>query len=374
MPMTRTATATHAEEVTKAGIPAAFHVAAAMWICGMLVLAVVASGGYEAALQEDRFVEWWTVGLFAVAAYVRGRSALSARRPFDLLVALFCLFVAGEEFSWGQRLFGFTPPAAFLEHNTQQELTLHNFADVFGQPKGVLILALVGYGIVLPAVMRLAAGRRLGQRLGAVSPPLAVIPWFVAAVALLIWYPADFTGEWVEALAGGLFLATARPSSSMLWRGSAGSAAAAIVLSAFSGWSTASTADISVRETCARAEGQALLSDIATGHAATTRLSTYRGAVHKRVWTAAQDGYLDPDRLAAFSTVDCGALDDPGDRRRFMIDPWGMPYWVRVERAVDGDRLIIVYSMGPNRRRDGVPGSGVGDDIPISGRIAVAER
>src|SRR5688572_16915438 len=116
-------------------------------LAGSLVLLVLAAAyrseaRYESLMQEDRFLEWLTAVLFAIAGVVRLRTAIINRRWFDGLVALFCLFVAGEEFSWGQRLLGYTPPDWFLAHNIQQEATLHNFADVFGRPKWSLISVL----------------------------------------------------------------------------------------------------------------------------------------------------------------------------------------------------------------------------------------
>ncbi|MGI9075842.1 MAG: hypothetical protein ACR2G6_00760 [Gemmatimonadaceae bacterium] len=59
-------------------------------------------------------------------------------------------------------------------------------------------------------------------------------------------------------------------------------------------------------------------------------------------------------------------------RRRYALDPWGMAYWIRIERPVDGERRILVYSFGPNRRRDGragEAGSSRGDDIVVVGML-----
>ena len=362
MPTTRTATATAADRSGRVGaVPLGFHLAAAAWVSAMFALAAADPYRYEALLQEDRFVEWWTVGLFAAAALVRFRQAVPRRRVFDLLVALFCLFVAGEEFSWGQRLLGFTPPAPFLEHNTQQEFTLHNFADVFGKPKGVLILALLGYGLCLPLVARLAPGRRLLARVGATAPPVSVVPWFIGAAGLLVWYPADFTGEWVETLAGALFFVSALPSRRTLWRGVGLSVAAAAALTLLSG---SMSRDSPAQIACARAEVEALMADVTAGGAASPKLLRRRGSVHKRVWTAFEDDYVDPNQMRTFAEIQCEGLPGGGDgRRRYVVDPWGMAYWIRAERPRGGERRLIVYSMGPNRRRDGAPGEGKGDDI-----------
>ncbi|HEU5208159.1 MAG TPA: hypothetical protein VFU06_02005, partial [Longimicrobiales bacterium] len=193
-------------------LPVTAHVLLALWAVGMVLLGIETPERYESLLQEDRFIEWWTVPLFAVAGVFALRRAVRHRRTFDALVGLFCIFVAGEEFSWGQRLLGLTPPAPFLEHNYQQELTLHNFADIFGQPKTVLVLALAGFGILLPLLSLSRRGRELLERVGATSPRIAAVPWFALAITLLVTYPLSFTGEWVETLAGGLFLLTYAPA------------------------------------------------------------------------------------------------------------------------------------------------------------------
>lgn len=370
MPMTRTATPiATATDRPGSGIPPLFHAAAAAWIAGMLAFAATAPREYEAFLQEDRWVEWWTVGLFAAAAVARFRTALPRRRFFDVLVALFCVFVAGEEFSWGQRLLGFTPPDPFLAHNTQQELTVHNFADVFGKPKGVLIVALAGYGLLLPVLALRGPGRRLLATVRATPPQIVLAPWFAAAVVLLLWYPADYTGEWVEALAGGLFLTAAVPARRPLAGLAAIAALAAVGLTGLSGLARSGAAEDAE---CARAETAALLGAI-EGGAARASLAR-RDRVHKRVWIAIRDGYLDPAVLDALAAVSCaGATESASGRRRHAIDPWGMAYWLRKERDARGMPVLTVYSMGPNRRRDSGTGPIRQDDVIAGAGPAVED-
>jgi hypothetical protein len=352
---TPTAASTAAESPLRLGTPAwLLHAGALLWITGLLVLARVAPLEYNALVQEDRFIEWWTVTLFAAAAIVRIRAAWPERRIFDLLVAAFCVFVAGEEFSWGQRLFGFTPPASFLEHNTQQELTLHNFADVFGRPKFTLIAVLIGYGIVLPLFAQWRTGKSWLNRIGATIPPRSTVIWLVAAILLLVIYPVDFTGEWVEALVGALFFVAARPAPrTVLWGGLL-TIVVALGLTAFSARALASD---SAAVVCARAQADALVRDLTTGTATTNELIDHTGSVHKRVYTAVQDGYIDANALTAFHAVQCGKA------QRFFLDPWGMAYWVRVSRDQGEGRSMSVYSMGPNRKRDHSPTSSAEDDI-----------
>jgi hypothetical protein len=330
----------------------------------MLVAARYASARYWDAMQEDRVVEWWTAMLFLSAGAIALRRAVRERRFGDALVALFCIFVAGEEVSWGQRLVGYTPPAAFLEHNTQQELTLHNFREVFGQPKWVLAGVFGGYGLLLPAAARLAPGRRLLDAVRLTPPPLSSAPWFAAAIALLAWYPVQFTGEWVETLAGGLFLATLGGGARPLTTAAVLSLAAAAAMSVVSARRSASPDLLA----CARDEVRALSSELSSN--VTARLRRMR-RVHKRVWTAVQDGYLRSDVDVALDAVRCGGVEEKtlASRRRFIIDPWGTAYWLVTDRTADDARELVVYSFGPNRRRDGEAGLGGGDDIVARAKL-----
>ena len=82
---------------------------------------------YTVLSYEDHLVEWATV-VFYLAAFLYGLSfAISRVRFGDGLVALYCLVAGGEEFSWGQRLLGLSPPKFFMAGNEQQEINFHNF-------------------------------------------------------------------------------------------------------------------------------------------------------------------------------------------------------------------------------------------------------
>lgn len=329
----------------------------------MALTATLAPDAYRDLVQEDRLVEWTTVALFVVAGLVRLHAALLSRRLFDGLVALFCVFVAGEEISWGQRLLGVTPPDYFLARNFQQEMNLHNFAAVFGEPRWILALALAGYGLLLPLVARSRAFRSGLDRIGATPPRAGVMPWFALAVLLLLTYPIPFTGEWTELLAGALFLGT-----SGLGPGGFGAGTAlAVVFGGLLTAQSAAAADPGGRNTaCAEVESEALLRDLVTGEAALPPLATM-SLVHKRVYTAAQAGYIDLAKASDFASAWCAppASENAPVRRRFAVDPWGMAYWVVSRREPDGSRFVAVYSMGPNQRRDGEAGTGADDDVAI---------
>lgn len=333
------------------------HVLAGAWVTGMLALGVTRPAAYRGLLQEDHFVEWWTVALFGAAGLLALRLAWRERRAFDALVGAFCFFVAGEEFSWGQRLLGIMPPDVFLEHNRQQELTIHNFADVFGEPKWVLMMALTGFGLLIPAVAATQRGRILLEGLGATAVRVPAAAWMLAAVGLLWWYPLTLTGEWVEALAGGLFLVAYAPGPRAAAMAAGGGAVLAGILTLLSSARVASEAELA----CARAETAAIANDLSYGAAATGRLAGSR-SVHKRVFTAIEDGYIRREGLDGYRAVPCDeGLGTPG-HRDYGVDPWGTAYWLSMERADDTIQLVV-YSFGPNRRRDGPPGSVSGDDV-----------
>ena len=350
------------EQSSVAVVPTLFHVLAALWVAAMLLFAYSSPDRYNDMLQEDRVVEWGTVWLFLAAGLVGLRQSFGDRRVFDGLVALFCLFIAGEEFSWGQRLFGFGSPEYFLANNFQQEVNLHNLPGSFLKPKWILISALGGYGLLLPLLSRSTKLRRLLARVGATAPPVQLVPWFAASITLLLWYPFTLTGEWVEFLAGGLFLASRRMTSSTLL--------IALSLALIFGIMMTKVTDAierdrdSTRTPCATMEVQKLLDDITVGDAATEVLRRKRRA-HKRVWTAINDGYLEPERIREFRAAPCSgaAGAETDERRHYAVDPWGMSYWLHVQRISREQQRVVVYSFGPNRRRDGKSGEPSGDDI-----------
>jgi hypothetical protein len=329
-----------------------WHAAASAYVAFLLWFATQRPEAYREAMQEDRLVEWASVVVFAAAGVVQLIRAARGRRPFDALVGVFLLFVAGEEMSWGQRLFGLTPPSYFLEHNTQQEMNVHNFGTVFGGPKGPFTLVLIGYAVLMPLVALTEPGRRLLRFIGATPPPLAGIPWFVAAIALFLWYPVSFTGEWNELLAGSAFLVASGLTTRALLAVAPAGLLAAFALTTWS----ARGRDDPARVRCASAELNAIAEALQPDVLGTS-------PAHKRLWTFVGGDRVDVDSLRVhLDAVDCAGAGHEA-RRRFAVDPWGTAYWMRITR---GDVLatVTIYSFGPNRRRDIDPAATrAGDDL-----------
>jgi len=107
-------------------------------------------------IGEDHVLEWLQAVGFAVAgifgAFAAGLLLRQGNRFPALAYLLFaagCLFVAGEEISWAQRLIGFGTPQVLTERNDQGETTLHNVGPVEESfDRALLVIAL--YGTIAP--------------------------------------------------------------------------------------------------------------------------------------------------------------------------------------------------------------------------------
>lgn len=114
---------------------------------------------------EDGIVEWLTVGALislAVMLFLDLRR-LSSETPRALTLvgyalAAACLLGAGEEISWGQRLFGFETSLEFQKLNHQKEANLHNLvpAPIFN---GLIIFSVAIFFVLIPLYGRNLKGR-----------------------------------------------------------------------------------------------------------------------------------------------------------------------------------------------------------------------
>lgn len=109
---------------------------------------------FSALVQEDGVVEWLTVLALCCGALLSlyRLVTLKSHKP-PLFLAGLCLFVAlftfgaGEEISWGQRLFDRESPEFFGEHNDQHETNLHNLK--VGDIKLNKLIFSTGLGVVM---------------------------------------------------------------------------------------------------------------------------------------------------------------------------------------------------------------------------------
>jgi len=146
--------------------------------------------------KEDGPIEWLTViGLLLSCGVAIGR-VVSLRKSKNVgflavwaFLALVCFFGAGEEISWGQRIFNIESSEWFKQNNAQQETNLHNLV-VEGKKINKIIfsvllgLSLLTYLFVFTFVYRKSEGfKRFCDYLGV---PIAhyhqVMAWVVVAI------------------------------------------------------------------------------------------------------------------------------------------------------------------------------------------------
>ena len=81
-------------------------------------------------------------------ASVRANTVL---KVMTWLFAIACIYIAGEEHSWGQHFFGWSTPESWGKLNRQNETNLHNTLGVFNHtPQKILEFGIIIGGIILP--------------------------------------------------------------------------------------------------------------------------------------------------------------------------------------------------------------------------------
>jgi len=106
---------------------------------------------YIVIIQEDHLLEYLQflfyllAGIFAFLAAKLFGSDEKINKILFLLLAMAIAFVAFEEISWGQRIFGIETPEYIATINTQNEISIHNME--FFQRSLHFVYALIGlYG------------------------------------------------------------------------------------------------------------------------------------------------------------------------------------------------------------------------------------
>jgi hypothetical protein len=93
-----------------------------------------------------------------------------------LIAALSCLYIAGEEMSWGQHIFHWNTPAYWGELNRQEETNLHNTYAIFEKtPRTILEVAIFIGGLLVPIAALFWPWLR-ACRLSLFLPPAALAP------------------------------------------------------------------------------------------------------------------------------------------------------------------------------------------------------
>ncbi len=100
------------------------------------------------------------------------------------LAALSCFYVAGEEISWGQHIFGWETSADWQGVNDQGETNLHNTSSWLDQkPRLLLFIGIIVGGLIVPFVQKYRPAL-LPVKFSALYPSAQLV-----AVALLATLP-----------------------------------------------------------------------------------------------------------------------------------------------------------------------------------------
>jgi hypothetical protein len=182
---------------------------------GLLLVYLVSRPSYYWLLREDHVVEWAQFAMIALSSIVAVAAAVRLglrRQPLLavvlLLVGLCACFLAGEEISWGQRVFALSTPAELASVNAQRELNVHNVQTAGFRLEDLFKVASFLMGLGGAGIAFLQRGPRpalLGRFWETVAPPLFTIPAF-AGMALyrpVLLVPVTINPlvtlqEWVE--------------------------------------------------------------------------------------------------------------------------------------------------------------------------------
>ena len=174
----------------------------------MAVLAVVAKDTFRPLFTlvtaEDSLLEWpqfffvlASSPIFACTGVLLMSRGQRAMGLLYLLIAVGAFLVAGEEISWGQRVFGWGTPESLAAINHQAETNVHNIRPV-QRAFGYVVLLGGMYGFLTPLLQKWIRPRLPQSSLDfLIIPPLCVAPAFLMPFAyrlfrLVVWSDTNF--------------------------------------------------------------------------------------------------------------------------------------------------------------------------------------
>lgn len=111
----------------------------------------------DGVIEDGQFIFLLLASVTGFALFARGLPN-GARRFMWLGLGLLFFAMAGEEISWGQRIFGFETPKAMETINVQREFNLHNMMGYLFDH--LFILGFFCWGVILPILYRALADVR----------------------------------------------------------------------------------------------------------------------------------------------------------------------------------------------------------------------
>lgn len=199
----------------------AYPLIALYLIIGMFIALTMPEFYTLSVAQEDGVVEWLTVVALVLSFIVcvgRVKSLASSKNKLFVgvwvFLAMVCFFGAGEEISWGQRIFNVESSEWFKANNAQAETNLHNLVVEGKKVNKIVFSMLLGLGLltyllVFTTVYRLSEKFRgfcdyLGVPIAKVHHVLA---WFAVAIIVeVIIKDVSRSSELFESAAAFVFL------------------------------------------------------------------------------------------------------------------------------------------------------------------------
>ena len=110
-------------------------------------------GGIHETLQSIVLMFALIIGLAALVRIDWGKQKLLGL--WFLLACACCVYVSGEEISWGQHVLNWNTPSYWAQFNDQNETNLHNTSAWLDQkPRLILFIGIAFGGLVIPALRR----------------------------------------------------------------------------------------------------------------------------------------------------------------------------------------------------------------------------
>ncbi len=181
-----------------------------MILTGMVLFAIDRSL-FNDYVHEDGIIEWLTVAALVCGMIICLTRTIRLRNKKTLFFlsgtvffTLVFIFGAGEEVSWGQRMFNLDTPDIFKKYNAQKETNIHNFI-VYGVKINKLVfskilgIVAVIYTLLLPYLYRKKKGMK--KFIDSLAIPIPMVHHAVSIRLVLILInliPDSKIGELLE--------------------------------------------------------------------------------------------------------------------------------------------------------------------------------
>jgi hypothetical protein len=138
-------------------------------------------------------------GFFSLRGLKIDDFGLKHMKAFLWCFGFILIFIAGEEESWGQRIFGFETFGIFESYNYQKETTMHNFFN----PLFVFIYPAIGISFfVVVLLLQLIPSKNCPKFILLITPP----PSFIILIFIMAGFSFKGYGEAFEELLAFFFV------------------------------------------------------------------------------------------------------------------------------------------------------------------------